>query len=208
MRRLTTIVVFAMAACGAPGDMAELPYYRTAELTPEWLGQPEATAPAMHRIGDFVFTDQRGRRITRSDVEGRVYVANFFYTACTQICPTMRAQLGRVAEALGDDVVLISHSITPEQDSVERLARYADAQGITEQAWHLVTGDPDEIRSLARVSYFVELEDLTTNTAGALMHTETMVLVDWDGRIRGVYNGTMAYDVNQLIEDARVLVLN
>jgi protein SCO1/2 len=118
----------------------------------------------------------------------------------------MRAQLGRVAEALGDDVLLVSHSITPEQDSVERLADYARAQGITEGGWHLLTGDPTRIRDLAAASYFVELDDETGNTRGDLMHTETMVLVDEEGRIRGVYNGTMAYDVNQLIADARTLI--
>lgn len=204
--RTLTLAALTVAACTPAPRASDLPYYRTAELTPEWLDDATAFGADMHRVGDFALTNQVGEQIRRADVAGSVYVANFFYTRCTQICPTMRANMGRVAEALGDRVVLLSHSVTPDQDSVEVLSSYAATHGIDAGRWHLLTGDPEAVRRLAADSYFVELDDFTGNTARDLVHTETLVLVDPDGRIRGVYNGTLPYDVNLLIEDARRLV--
>lgn len=203
--RCVAPLALVSAACWPAPEAAGLPFYRSAELTPEWLDRTTASSPDMHRVGEFSLLDQAGNLIGRGDLEGSVYVANFFYTRCTQICPTMRISMGRVAEALGDQVVLLSHSVTPDQDSVDVLAAYALTHGI-DAGWHLLTGDPVAIRRLAAESYFVELDDFTGNTARDLLHTETLVLVDREGRIRGVYNGTLPYDVKLLIEDAQRLV--
>jgi len=190
------------AACG--GTRATLPYYTDRTLTPRW---PAGSTTALHRIGDFTLVDQRGDTVRGRDVAGRVYVASFFYTTCRSLCPTVRSELATVRDAFRDDtlVTILSHTVTPEQDDVAALAHYARRNGIDGRGWRLLTGTRAEIERLARERYFVELRDTTGNTTGALRHTETLVLVDGAGHIRGVYEGSLAFEVRQLIEDVRVL---
>jgi protein SCO1/2 len=204
-RAASALLVWLAAGCSPEAD--GLPYYRTADLTPEWLAPDSPELTAAHRVPDFAFFDQDGQVVSGAELDGRVYVANFFFTSCSQICPMMRSNLARVQEAFLDDagVRLLSHSVTPGADSASVLAAYAEANGIRSGKWHLVTGSFEEIRSLAQSGYFVELEDPTGYAAGGVMHTETLVLVDGQGHIRGVYSGTLAYDVERLIEDIRIL---
>ncbi|MFT5141791.1 MAG: protein SCO1/2 [Rhodothermales bacterium] len=194
-------LVCALALCACSPETSELPYYRTASLTPEWLNQNEAQAA--HEIGDFALVNQDGDSVTGQDLEGQVYVANFFFVRCTAICPTMRSNLGKVQDAFADDpgVKLISHTIDPESDSVSILRGYAALNKIKSGKWHLLTGSHDEIYGLARDSYFAELDDLGTG----FLHTENFYLVDGQGHLRGVYNGTLEFDVERLVEDIRVL---
>lgn len=194
------------AARPAPASIRALPFYDDATLTPRWPATPGGRDSA-HRIGDFHLVDAAGHAVTRRDVAGRVYVASFFYTQCRTLCPDIRAQLARVHEAFAGDgaVVILSHSVMPEADVPSRLAHYAVRNGVDGQQWRLLTGSRAELVRLARDAYFVELADTTGNTAGRLRHTETLVLVDQDGHIRGAYDGSLAYDVTQLIADIRQL---
>lgn len=109
--------------------------------------------------------------------------------------------------AFADDggVLILSHSVTPEMDSVPMLRRWAAAHGARSGRWHLLTGDRAQLRRLAERSYFVELSDTTGNTRGTLVHTEALVLVDEHGHLRGIYDGSLSYDVSQLIADIRTL---
>ena len=185
-----------------------LPYYADATLTPRWLGTGAgAHAASLHRVGDFRLLNADGRTITGADVAGHIYVASFFYTECRTLCPDLATQLTRVHAAFAGDttVLILSHSVMPEHDTPARLAHYAVRNGIDGRQWRLLTGDRAELRRLARDAYFVELADTTGNTLGRLRHTETLVLVDADGHIRGVYDGSLAYDVTQLIADIRQL---
>jgi protein SCO1/2 len=102
-------------------------------------------------------------------------------------------------------VLLLSHSVTPRADSVAELRRWGHAHGAHAGTWRLLTGDAEQIARLAERSYLVELGDTTGNTAGTLLHTETLVLVDAHRRVRGMYDGTLKYDVAQLIADIRAL---
>ena len=203
MRRCLAIVGVAVtlaAAIGARRDVRPLPYYGDVTLTPRW-------SEAVHVIGDFSLLDQKGRTFTRRDVAGRIYVASFFYTTCKTLCPEIRDELVRVRDAYRGDtnVMILSHSVTPDSDNVAKLAHYAYANGIDDDQWRLLTGSRTEIERLARERYFVELSDTTGNTKGNLRHTETLVLVDGSGHIRGVYDGSMPYEVTQLIADIRML---
>ncbi len=182
-----------------------LPYYSDATLTPRWSSRRDAEA--LHRVGDFHLTDASGRAVTGADVAGRVYVASFFYTECRTLCPDLKAQLARVHEAFARDtnVLILSHSVMPERDDAARLSHYAVRNGIDGRQWRLLTGSRAEVTRLAHDAYFVELGDTTGNTRGPLRHTETLVLVDTHGHIRGVYDGSLAYDVTQLIADIREL---
>jgi protein SCO1 len=182
-----------------------LPYYTDATLTPRWLYVRDAELA--HRVGDFHLVDARGKSVSRADVAGRVYVASFFYSECRTLCPNVRDQLSRVHAAFAGDTLvrILSHSVSPERDDPARLERYAMHNQVDGVQWRLLTGSRAELERLARDAYFVELSDTTGNTSGKLRHTETLLLVDAEGRLRGAYDGSLAYDVDQLIADMRVL---
>jgi len=206
---VTCVALGAALSLGAarPNPRARaLPFYDDVSLTPRWPATPGERDSA-HRIGDFHLVDAAGQPVTQRDVEGRVYVASFFYTQCRTLCPDLRAQLARVHEAFAGDggVMILSHSVMPEADLPSRLAHYAVRNGVDGRQWKLLTGTRAELVRLARDAYFVELADTSGNTAGRLRHTETLVLVDPDGHIRGVYDGSLAFDVTQLIADIRQL---
>ena len=201
MKRFALILL--LAACSPRNE--GLPYYTDAQLSPRWLADDEIDDA--HRIADFVLLNQQGDTVRARTVAGKIYVANFFFTQCQQICPRLKSSLARVQEAYREDdtVLLLSHSVTPETDHADVLARYARANAIEAGKWHLLTGDRAQINDLARRSYFVELSDNTGNTEGTLVHTEVLVLVDQEGHIRGVYDGTLPFDVDQLIADIGIL---
>ena len=213
--RIAAAVVIACLALGSTlilgaarprARTRALPFYDDVSLTPRWPAT-QLDRDAAHRIGDFHLVDAAGHAVSRRDVKGRVYVASFFYAQCRTLCPDLRAQLARVHEAFEGDtgVMILSHSVMPETDVPSRLAHYAVRNGVDGRQWKLLTGSRTELVRLARDAYFVELADTTGNTAGRLRHTETLVLVDQDGHIRGVYDGSLAYDVTQLIADIRQL---
>lgn len=201
---IVTALLIAAAACGHPHG---LPYYTGTDRMPRWVGSSSAELGRIHRVEPFRLTDQDGRTVTERDVEGKIYVASFFFTRCQQLCPVLGSGLGRVQAAFQNDpgVLLLSHSVAPRADSVAELRRWAHAHGAHHATWRLLTGDAAQIARLARRSYFVELSDTTGNTAGTLLHTETLVLVDAHRRVRGMYDGTLKYDVAQLIADIRTL---
>ena len=195
------------AAMGMRPRGEALPFYTSRDLTPRWISPRSAEYGRIHRVARFSLTDQDGHAVTERDVDGKVYVASFFFTRCHQLCPILGSGLRRVQAAFAGDssVAILSHSVTPEIDSVAALKRWAAMRGVRSGRWHLLTGDRAQIRRLAERSYFVELSDSTGNTQGTLVHTETLVLVDRHRRIRGVYDGSLAYDVAQLIADIRTL---
>lgn len=198
------LVMVALVGCR---HSSSLPYYGDRTLTPHFVADDSLTLETLHRVGDFSFVDQRGRSVTRQTVNDKIVVASFFYASCRQLCPTLRSQLQRVHSAFRDDdgVMILSHTIAPESDSVEVLERYARENHLDDRRWLLLTGARSEVERMARDSYFVELTDSGGKTNGKLLHTETFVLVDRAGRIRGVYDGSLAYDVSRLIEDIETL---
>jgi len=198
-------LLLPLVGCGDDGGDT-LPFYRSAELTPEWIDEGNVTTMT-HRIADFSFVDQDGGRVSSSDFDGKIYVANFFFVRCTGICPSMRSNMAKIQAAYrdDDDVLLLSHSVMPASDSVPVLRNYAQANGVVSGKWHLVTGSRDSIYTLARDSYFADLNGEIEND---FLHTETFFLIDGKRRIRGVYNGTLEFDVKRLIEDIAVLRRN
>lgn len=198
-----SLLVLFLAGCAARPE--RLPFYQTRELTPEWLSAD--VARGAHRVQPFELPDQDGRAVGTRELRGRVHVASFFYTSCHQVCPKLRSSLARVQDAFAGDagVALVSFTVDPGRDTAGVLRRYARVNGVRSGRWHLLRGTEAQIRDLAARSYFVELSVETGNTAGDLLHTEALVLVDGEGRIRGVYNGTRPYDVSQLIADIRDL---
>jgi protein SCO1/2 len=146
--------------------------------------------------------------VNNKTVEGKIYVANFFFTGCGSICPGMTKNLKRIADTfkLQPGVLFISHSVTPEKDSVPVLKSFANRYQADASRWHFVTGKPADINTIARQSYFIEKLPGLSKDSTEFLHTENMVLVDRNGHIRGLYKGTLEYDANRLIEDIGLLL--
>lgn len=155
-----------------------------------------------HRIGDFSFVDQEGDTITPQTFAGAVYVADFFFTTCPTICPIMKTQMLRVYEAFRDntEVLLLSHSIDPEHDSVAVLKAFSDRLGVDSGKWHFVTGNKEDIYEVGQTNYMVTARD-DPDEPGGYLHSGAFVLVDKDKHIRGVYDGTKKEEVDRLISD-------
>lgn len=203
--RLAIATTLPLAGCAPTVEPIEtLPFYLTAELTPTWLTQPAATS--VHAIAPFSLVDQRSKRLTQADLDGKIYVASFIFTRCGGVCPVMISHLKRVAAAYADarDVAIVAHSVDPGADTPKVLARYASENGLTSESWRLVTGDREAIYRLARESYFAD--DVANPVAASdFLHTEKVLLIDSRRRIRGAYNGTLSLDMDRLIEDIKTL---
>jgi protein SCO1/2 len=156
-----------------------------------------------HKIANFTFTNQEGKEISNFTTDGKVYVADFFFTTCPTICPIMKTQMLRVYEKFKDepDFMILSHTLDPEHDTAELLKDYAAKIGVEDdQSWQFLTGDQEKIFEIGQTSY------LTTamtdkNEPGGILHSGAFVLVDKNGHIRGVYDGTKEEQVNRLIND-------
>jgi protein SCO1/2 len=144
--------------------------------------------------------------VTNETVEGKIYVADFFFTSCRTICPIMKTQMMRVYEKVKDDpeVLLVSHTIDPEYDTVALLHDYADRLGVKSDKWHFLTGSKDSIYYLAQTSYFVTAMEDEADQDG-FIHSGAFLLIDKKGRIRGKYDGTKQEDVDKLVQDIAVL---
>ena len=183
-----------------------LPIYNPSMVNPELVDSTVQYISKYHAIADFSFTNQNGKIITQKDYEGKIYVADFFFTTCGSICPKMTTNLVEIQKAFINNpkVMLLSHTVFPETDSVAVLKEYAIKNGVIDRKWNLVTGDKKQIYTMARKSYLAvklgkpeELYDM--------VHTENFVLVDSKRRVRGFYDGTKKEDIERLIEDINFL---
>lgn len=204
-------LVNAFSSCATPvkqkGEEKALPFYTSADFTPRWVTPADTAYAGLHRIPDFQFIDQQGNRVTEKTVAGKIYVAGFFFTACPGICKRLTNHLALVQKTYlaDDDVRILSHSVTPEADSVARLRQYAADHGVVIDKWFLLTGNRDSIYSLARNAYFADEDMGNRKNSSDFLHTENLLLIDQHRRIRGVYKGTSLGDVNNLIADIRIL---
>ena len=184
-----------------------LPFYDEATFTPKWFSKDNDSLKSFHKIADFSLINQDGDTISNKTFSNKIYITDFFFTTCPGICPKMTASMMDLQkEYMNDDeVLLLSHSVTPDIDSVSVLKSYAKEKGINSSKWHLVTGNRKEIYDLGRKSYFVE-EDLgEQKTEDDFLHTENFVLIDKNKHIRGIYNGLNPNDITQLIADIKTL---
>ena len=184
---------------------SKLPYYVAANFTPIWA-KPSA-AESLHCIAPFSLVNQNGDTVTEKTFTQKIYVANFFFASCPGICPTMTKNLEAVQKAFAGDsgVLLISHTVTPEEDSVPVLKAYAEKHHAVDGQWHFVTGLRDSIYTLARRSYFADEAGYVPDAGGDFLHTEKVFLVDRNRHIRGVYSGALPTEMLRLIDDIRSL---
>ena len=185
----------------------ELPIFNPADVNPELVDSTVQHVGKYHTIADFSFTNQNGKTITQKDYEGKIYVADFFFTTCQTICPIMTTNMTEVQKAFSKNpkVMILSHTVTPEIDSVPVLKQYALKQNVDDSKWNMVTGDKKDIYYIARKSYLA-VKTGKPEEMYDMVHTENFVLVDTKRRVRGFYDGTKKEDVQRLIEDINWLL--
>ncbi|QSS96108.1 SCO family protein [Psychroflexus sp. ALD_RP9] len=186
----------------------KLPVYQPDMVTADLVDTSVQHIRKFHKVGDFALVNQLGDSISQAKFKDKIYVADFFFTTCQSICIDMAKSMQTLQkEYLNDpEIMLLSHSVTPEIDDVKQLQKYAKEKGVNPEKWQLVTGDKKQIYQLARKQY---LASKTEGDGGPydLVHTENFVLVDKEKRIRGFYDGTNPEEIEDLIEDISILKL-
>ena len=170
------------------------------------LGGVDAKDTIYHTIQPFAFINQYNDTVTEKAIENKIYVADFFFASCQSICPKMSSQLVHVQSAFKDDkdVLILSHTVNPSNDTVEVLNGYAQSYGAIKNKWHFLTGNKKAIYEMARFSYLVNaLEE--DGTEEGFLHSELFILVDAQKRVRGMYDGTDSVAVVKLISDIKLL---
>jgi protein SCO1/2 len=183
-----------------------LPIYQPAMVSSELVDSTIQHQLKYHRIADFELINQNGDTITQHTYKDKIYVADFFFTTCQTICPIMTDHMYQIQKEIisDDDVMLLSHSVTPKIDSVAQLKRYALKKGVIDRKWNLVTGDKKQIYELARKSYLAVKTDGTGDDYD-MIHTENFMLIDKKRQIRGFYDGTNPEDIERLLNDITIL---
>lgn len=165
---------------------------------------------------EFGFINQDSVPFTNKDLEGKIYVVDFFFTTCPSICPIMTANMSKLHKRFEgfDDFELLSFTVDPKRDTPERLSEYADKLMIDTEKWNFLTGEQDSLYSVAYKYLSSAMED--SLAAGGFLHTEYFVLIDKEGNFRsrddehgniiGVYDGTSAQHIRDLIDDVKVLI--
>jgi len=198
---LPAVLVLFAFACNPKKEEKKLllPVYGTKTVFPDG-------DTVYHTVKDFSLLNQYKEVVTQKNTENKIYVANFFFATCQSICPAMSNQLGRVQQAEKNDAdfLILSHTVNPMHDTAEVLLEYAGKYGAIKNKWHFLTGDKKAIYKLAKEDYIVNaLED--DGTPEGFIHSEAMLLIDKQKRIRGIYDGTDSLQVNKLITDINLL---
>jgi len=189
-------------------DIIDLPYYNTPDFTPIFItNKSEVPSKVKHTIADFSFINQDSTFISQQVIAGKIHIANFIFTTCGSICPKMTTNLKIVNDSLQNhsDIVLLSYSVTPWIDSPSVLKEYKSRNEITNPNWHFLTGSKNDIYRLARKSYFAEEDIGFSKDSTEFLHTEHFILVDKTKRIRGIYNGTLTLEMQQMLDDIKTL---
>ena len=183
----------------------ELPIFTPADLRLT-LVHPSLIGKTEHTIPDFSFINQDSILITQDTIAGKIYVVDFFFTSCPSICIDLTKNLQLVQEAFQEEnnVLILSHSVDPKNDTVARLKKYADIHNINPKKWFLLRGSIEEITRMAQLGYFA-IASVDNHDRSELIHTENVILVDQDRKIRGIYNGTSSIDIGYLISDIKKL---
>jgi len=182
-----------------------LPIYQPASVNNELVDSTIVHKINYHKISDFSLTNQNGQIVTQKKYDNKIYIADFFFTTCQSICPIMTKNMKDLQDKLIEDseILLLSHTVFPEIDSVEILKKYAIDNSVIDSKWDLVTGDKKEIYDLARKSYLAAKDNKFSEFD--MIHTENFVLIDKKKQIRGFYDGTDKEEINRLINDIKIL---
>ena len=206
----TIFLISLISACtpkqaSTPNEQG-IPYFHTPDFTPIWLND-KSQLDTLHTIADFTFKNQNGENISPKNFKGKIHVANFFFTICPSLCPKIMGNMMTVQQEFKDDksVLIASYSVMPDRDSVSVLRNYASTHNILDHKWQLLTGDKKRIYEIARRSYFADENLGVQKGENDFLHTENFILVDKNLHIRGIYNGTLQLEIEQLVKDIREL---
>ena len=205
---ILVFVVGSTAAYQILQPKPRLPIYNPSDLNPAVVDDDLERVGRGHRIGDFDLVDQWGNKADSSLLQGKIYVADFFFTTCPTICIDMGVNFQRIQETYKDEdrFHLVSHTVMPEIDIVEVMHAYGERMGAIKGKWHLLTGEKRELYRMARREYFAVMEQGTSFDEHDFIHTENVILVDEKKRIRGFYDGTSDLDIDRLIGDIQILL--
>ena len=158
-------------------------------------------------IPDFMLINQNGETISQENFEGKIYVANFFFASCPGVCPKMTDEVKRVQDEFktNDDVLFISHTVDPEHDSLPALKAFAEKHGADLSKWFFVTGNRDSIYALAINGYLVPAAE-DARAEGGFLHSQDLLLVDKEKRIRGIYDSLEPTEIKRLTDEIKVLL--
>ncbi|WP_430928538.1 SCO family protein [Polaribacter marinivivus] len=184
----------------------KLKVYNPVDVNPSLVHESIRHITRDHTIANFELINQNGKTITQKDYKNKIYIADFFFTRCTNICIAMAYNMNELQEYYknDDDIMFLSHSVTPVIDSVSVLRKYADEKGVIDGKWNVTTGPKKHIYELARKSYMAVIEE-GDGGEDDFIHTEQFILVDKERRIRGFYDGTDKKDMEKLKEDMILL---
>jgi protein SCO1 len=211
---IVVTIAFSFLACknntgskesSPSGAGGNLPYYHTADFTPLWLKKTQMDT--LHTLSKFEFKNQNEEMISNESFRGKIHVMNCFFTICPSLCPRLMDNMKVVQKAFvgNKNVLFASYSVTPDRDSVSVLRSYATARQIPDNQWHLLTGDKKQIYEIARKSYFADENIGIQKGENDFLHTENFILVDKNLHIRGIYNGTLPLEMEDLIKDIKDL---
>ena len=208
MYKLPFYLLVTLYLCSACNQVSEkpLPIYNPSDFNPILVDKDLQSKSKYHTVSDFSLINQNGDTITQNDYKDKIYIADFFFTRCGSICPVMTGNMAKIQNIFlkDDDVMLLSLSVTPEIDSIPILREYATNKGVIDAKWNVTTGNKKHIYELARKSYFAVVEQGDGGLQD-FIHTPNFILVDTKKQIRGIYDGTNDEDIEQIIEDIRIL---
>jgi protein SCO1 len=211
MYRIVFLVVssFLLWGCKEQNDKkVTLPYYNEPTFTPIFEKNKNLIEKNIsHKISNFSFLNQDSVLISQKEIEDKIHIASFIFTSCGSICPTMTNNLKTVSNEFkkNTDIVLLSYSVTPWIDKPNVLKKFKKEYEIDNSNWHFLTGNKADIYKLARQSYFAEEDIGFSKDSTEFLHTEHIILVDKTKRIRGIYNGTLSLEMQNLIADIKAL---
>lgn len=184
-----------------------LPYFNTPDFTPLWIANNKEL-DTLHQLANFQFLNQDSLTISQNTFKGKIHVMNCFFSFCPSLCPKLMSNMKQVQTAFKNNpnVLIASYTVIPERDSVAVLHKYATERGIISNKWHLLTGKKKDIYNVARNSYFADENIGTQKGENDFLHTENFILVDKNLHIRGIYNGTLPLEIEQLIKDINTLL--
>ncbi len=199
----TSFLMLFSCASNTSGTEDALPILGRKEVVEKELNGKIKQDTIYHTIGDFRFVDQDSSWVTPQNFEGKIYVADFFFTSCPTICPIMKTQMLRIFEEFkgNPEVMILSHTIDPEYDTVALLKDFSERIGVMDNSqWKFVTGDKDEIYKIGQTKYMVSATE-DASEPGGFVHSGAFLLVDKEQRIRGIYDGTKEDKVDKLMKD-------
>jgi len=183
-----------------------LPIFTPSDLRSN-LVHPSLVGKTEHIVPNFSFIDQSGNTVTEKTVDNKIYIVDFFFTSCPSICIDLTNNLKEVQSAFldNDNVLILSHSVDPKIDNIERLQKYASINNIKKEKWFLLTGPIEETIRMAQLGYFA-IASIPNHVENSLIHTENIILIDRNRQIRGIYNGTSPLETKYLIDDINKLL--